>query len=431
MRLSIICHKIVVLALAFLFLLTAACSTSNEDIDRWAESLGGEQKIITVLSDYAIPLETRVYSVLKLVEKKKFGALSVALEGMTQTQKIELIKASAPEIIKMLRHVDLDVQASAKDVLYVFMSIDQEVIQKSARQVIIQWYSTEFMKKLTLGHFSAFHVLSEIGPLAGDLLVEQLVKTPKARKKIVRIIEKIDSPGVSKHASDVLLKWFEEQKPDLSAELLDLACFVRNDNLTAVMNEYILNKKNPIDIRFSVFNTLTFHPSVTTVPAAVKIFIDRTELFDMRTKAIDIILKLGDESLLDYLYPFLKDEDVKWSAFAAILKFGGAKSVNKVFKKLNPKVKFWREDYDVARRSLKQLDKEAAEPLARYAKSKYVPLATLAIIGLQYTADLEFAEKILTPLTKDKRVIKNYFEHKDYTIGMMASQVLSNIKNEI
>lgn len=420
--------KVSVIISVIVFILVG-CSTTKNDIDQWGDSYGGEQKIATAITDYSIPLEVRVYAVLKLVKIKKLGVLGAVLKRMKRPQQLEIVKASAPEISNMLKYPDFEVQAAAKDVLYVYMSIDQETVQKSARQTILKWYSTDFMKKYSIGHYSAFHVLTKIGSYAGDLLLELFESEKDARTKIAKIIEKINSPGLTAATSKIMLQWYNDQKPHLGKELLELASYIRDDELTASMNEYVLNKNNPPDIRLAVFNTLTYHPSVSTIPAALRIFVDKKEPIDMRGIAIEIIEKLGDDKLLDYLYPFLRDEDVKWAVFGAVLKLGGTSAVETTFKKLNPSVKFWRDDYDVARRHLQTLDKSAAESLAKFTNSKYVPIAALAIIGLQYTADKELADKILTPLTKDKRVIEYYFETKDYTIGMMASQVLSLIHN--
>ncbi len=406
-----------------------ACDTTPEKIDVWADSVNGETRIAQAISNADLELSIRVYGVIKLIKVRQFDLLLKTLKSLPKADRSALFKASAPEIGKMFTVPDLSTQAAGKDMLYLLMTMEQKAVQKSAQQAILHWYEKDFLKKYSAGKFSAHHVLTQIGPAAGDLLVKLMESEPKGRVKVAKIVAEINDPQVTSQVSDYFLTQLKEQTPDLKPDLLQVICYARDDRVTEFLNHYVVEKKNPLAIRLNAFNTLTFLPSKLTLPAATRIFIDRNESIDMRGIAIELLQKIGDESILKYLYPFLKDQDVKWATFAAILKVGGETEIGKILDSLNPRVTFWRGDYDVARRHLKELSPKVVEQLVGRLKSRNVPIVALALIGLQYTADIDVAEKHIKPLSKDKRNIKNYLTDKTFTIGMMATEIYNIIKS--
>lgn len=407
--------------LALCILLFSACSTTNADVDKWANSVGGEKQIAKIMSNLENEQSVRIYAAQKLVSLQQVELMVATLKGMPKNSRANLVNLSGGEIGKMLRHPDMKVQAAAKDTLYMYMSMEQNAIKKNTRQAIMDWYGSEFEKKFSKGKFSGFTVLSSMGSAAGPVLATIFEKNEKMRVKVAKIIEKIDDKALTAKISKIMIGWYEKDKK-LSPEILELACYVRDPHLTGIMNAYLLDQKKALKDRLNVANTLTFHPSSKSIAVATRIFINRREPVELRGIAIELVEKAGDKSLLEYLLPFIADEDVKWAAFAAVLKLGGVEAIEPAFKKLNPKVKYWRDDYDVARRHLKKLDKTAAEKLVPFLSSKHVPIVALALIGLQYTADAELAEKSIKPLFEDKRKIKNYFEKKKFTIGQLAKQ---------
>lgn len=414
-----------ILIAAFLF---TACATTEQDIDKFADSVGGENMIADAVADPKVELDVRVYAVAKLIRLEKVELLIGTLKSLPKEESLGLVGASAKEIGKLFQVPDIKVQAAAKDTLYLFGKFENETVRKSAESGILQWYSVNFEKKYSAGKFSAFVVLTEIGANSGDLLYKLMEdeKNKAMRPKIAKIVEKINDAGLTKKISNLYVTWLNEQAPNFDSKLLQILCYARDDRVTNLLNNFVANRRNNQNMRINVLNTLTFHPSKLSIPLATRIFINRSEIIDLRGMCIEIIEKIGDKSILKYLMPFLRDEDVKWAAFKTILKIGGADVVPAVFKKLNPKVKFWRDDYDIARRHLKKLPKEAAKHFIKPLKSKHAPIVALALIGLQHTGDKEMAENYVKPLMGkkgEKLVIKNYIEGKKYTVADMAKYV--------
>ncbi len=413
--------------------LCLGCNVTTDKIDTWAESVNGEARIAHVVADASAEMPLRVYAVLKLIRVRQFDLLTATMKEMPPADRMKLIQASAPKIGGLFEVPDLSVQAAAKDILYMFMQFDDAQVKRSARQAILLWYKNGFAKKYAAGKFSAYHVLKRVGAPATDLLVELIAKEPeqKTRVKLAKIARDIDHPALKKRVSDVLITWYNEQLPNLTDDLLELACYVRDERLTELLNGYVADKKNPFPIRLSALNSLSFAPSRLSLPIATRLFINRKEHIDLRGIAIEIIRKAGDADMVKYISPFLRDEDVKWAAFAAILKLGGAEAVSTAFDGLNPNVTFWRGDYRVARRHLKKLPTAAAPKLAAYLTSKHVPLVTLALIGLQYSADAALLEKAIKPLADDARPIPNFIDGKTYTLGMMARESAAAIEKRL
>ena len=409
-----------------LFIL-AGCKTTAKDIDKWAGGVGGEKLIADAMANPKLDPPVRVHAMITLIKIKQSEMMLEKLKKLPDQERMLLIKESAPEIGKLFQTPGLEIQAAAKDALYSFMNLGDKSLQESSAQAILVWYSTNFPTKYSAGRNSAFNVLSEMGPKAGDLLISLMEKEKSMRIKVARIVEKINDPELIRKTSDLLITMFNQQVPNPESDLLQVLCFVRDDRLTELLNRFVADKKIPAQKRSEVFNTLTYKTSKLTIPVATSIFIDKKEDIDLRGIAIEILEQIGDASLLKYLYPFLREEDVKWAVFAAILKLGGANEVENVFNKLDTKVTFWDGDYKVARRHLRKLDASAAPKLLGYLKSKEVPLVALALLGLQYTADKDMAEKEIKALAGDKREIKNYTQDKPTTIGMLAEEVYSKI----
>ncbi|RJO74047.1 MAG: hypothetical protein C4523_01425 [Myxococcales bacterium] len=414
--------NVVATLLAVLWL--AACATTPDDIDKWADSVGGEERIAKAMADAKTEASVRVYALVKLIKLGELDRMIGALKELPEAERLATIKEGGPEIGKLFKVPDLKVQAAAKDALYAFTKLGHQTLEEQSRQALLAWYSYNFMDKYAAGNFSAFHVLSDIGPAAGDVLVALLEKEPPAWAKVGKIIEKINDPGTTRKASDLILKWLVEQSPGFAPELLQLATGVRDDRVTDFLDAFVAEKKNTMASREAAFNTLSFNVSKRSLPVALAIFTDRKESIDLRGIAIEIIRKVGEPANLQYVYPFLKDEAVKWAAFGTVLKIGGAAELEKALGELNPTVVFWRDDYDIAQRHfMKFLSKDAAPTFVKFLKSPHIPLVTMALLGLQVHADAALADAEVKPLFDNARQIKNYLDEKPYTIGELARAV--------
>jgi|GEM_PF-3157612 len=420
-----------VLALLLAAMLFSACQTSNEDVDKFRDAVDGHARIMAIMKDASVEPAVRSYAAVTLIKENQVERMYIALKSMPEDQQEKLVVESARGIGELFRNPDLTVQAAAKDALFLFMQLGIKSIEKSSMEVILNWYSTSFDKKYSAGNYSAFVVLTYVGKAATPLL-NKLITDPgmlEMRPKIIKIIEKLDDPELAKLTSDYFIAQLNKQAPNFEQDTLDMLRFVRDDRVTELLNNFVVDKKNSGKMREAVLDTLRFKPSRLSIPAATRIFIDKKESIDMRGLAIEIIQESGDEEVVKFLMPFLKDENVKWAVFGSILKIGKEKHLKEVFDKINPTATFWRGDYDIARRHLKNLPPEAAAILTPYLSSKHIPLITLALIGMQYTATPAQAEEWLKPLLEDARVIPNYHSQNKISLGKLAQEIFERIKS--
>ncbi len=425
------CSRMMLAAIAVLFAwIVSGCAVTQDKIDTWADSVGGEARIAEAVADPGVDMPVRVYGMIKLIKIEQFDLLVSSMKKMEQAQRLLLIKNSASDIGKLFQVPDIKVQAAAKDTLFLFLSMENKAVQDSSKAMLLNWYKTNFKDKYGAGRYSASNVLKEMGDDAADTLAQAMKdsKDTQTRVKIAKIVESIASPKVVEKVSDLFVTWLNEQTPNLDPGLLQVLCFARDDRVTQMLNHYVVNKDNPYKLRLEAMNTLTFHPSKLSLPMAIKLFIDKRGDMDFRAYSVDLIKKIGDREALKYLPAFLKEEAVKWATSGAILKIDGANGVDTVLKGINPKVKFVRDDYDIARRQFKELGPDAAPVFEKYLKAKHVPLVAMALIGLQYTGDKALAEKSIKPLFEDKRDVKGYMYDKPYALGQLAKAVYGAIQ---
>ncbi len=417
-------------ALFLAMTLLVACQTTIEDVDKFKDAVNGHAKLMEIMQDESVEPAVRSYAAVSLIKENQVEKMYVALKGMPADQQVHLIMESARSIGELFRNPDLGTQAAAKDALFLFMQMGVKPIEKSSLEVILNWYSSSFDIKYSAGTYSAFVVLTYIGKAATPLLHKLIVDPAmqKMQSKIIKIIEKIDDPELAGLTSDYFIAQLNKQAPNFEQETLDMLRVVRDDRVTEILNNFAADKKNDYRMREAVLDTLRFKPSKLSIPAATRIFMDKSESIDMRGLAIEIIQESGDEEVVKFLMPFIRDENVKWAVFGAILKIGKEKHLKEVFDKLDPTATFWRGDYDVARRHLKNLPPEAAAVLAPYLKSKQIPLTTLALIGLQYTATPAQAEEWIKPMLEDARIIPNYHSQNKISLGKLAQEIYERIK---
>lgn len=413
----------VVAGILGLVLLLLGCSTSREDIDKWADAVGGEERIVQTLRDPGAELDVRAYAMLKMIRLRDFARLDTALGAMEVEDRNRVIRAGAEEIGKLLTFPDMSVQAAAKDALYLFLKIDNELVSRSARQALLIWYGTDFDKKFAAGTYSAFHVLTELGLESSDLVIQVMRDYPEMRSRVARIAEALNDPALFAKMDGLYLEWFNpEQDAEAASTVLSLACFARGDAFTDRLNAYVADRKNPYDLRRKAMNTLTYRANPRSLPMVMARIADSGETGDMRGLALEILEKTGGPEQARELLPQINDPHIRWFAFKAAVVLGGVERIAPMLTHLRPGAKLWREDYDFAAEVIAKTGEESASIMVPFLKSADVNVVAIALLSLERLKATRYREEVAA-LLPDTRPVPRYEASKPLSVGELAFRV--------
>ncbi len=422
-----------ILLVASLLLFCSSCAPTREKVDELAGYQNGEPQIADILFDPKAEMPVRIYALVKLIKLKETDLVFETLKKLPKNEALTIIATGAQEIADMLKEPDVEVQAAAKDVFFMFRTAQVDAVADASKKVVLNWYATDFLKKYDMGKFGAFNVLTEMGTDATPLLLK-LLDDRENWKKVGKIIKTINHPKLMEFASRKLTDVWNAEFPNLSEELLNLLASVRDDKLEESLTKYVLDIKKPWAIRRRCINALTYDPRPISLPMAIKMLRDKKENPDIRGLSLDIIKKIGGltkEATLAALYPALKDEGVMWGTLEAILVITKGDGVAKAIKGMNPKGRYHMRDYLQAHRYMKKnLTDKQAEQLRPLMKSKKVHEVVLAAIGLQYAGSKKDAEEVIKPMLGDKRELKGYKEGLKLTLGAYLKPVYEKMKSK-
>ena len=409
----------------------ASCSPTKEKINELAGYQNGEPQIADILFDASVELPVRVYALVKLIKLKQTDLVFETLKKLPKNEALTIIATGAQDIADLLKEPDVEVQAAAKDVFFMFRTAQVEAVAEAAKKVVLNWYATDFLKKYDMGKFGAFTVLTEMGVDATPLLLK-LLDDRETWKKVGKIIQTINHEKLTEFAGRKLTDVWNAEYPNLSEDLLNLLASVRDDKLEESLTKYVLDIEKPWAIRRRCINALTYNPRPISLPMAIKMLRDKKENPDIRGLSLDIIKQVGgldEQATLTALYPALMDEDVMWGTMEAILVITKGEAVAKVIQGMNPKGRYHMKDYVQAHRYMKKnLTDKQAEQLRPLLKSKQVHEVILAAIALQYAGNKDDAETQIKPLLEDKREMKGYKDGVKMTVGIYVKTIYDKMK---
>ena len=115
----------VVLSGLSLCLLLNACQISQEEMESWADTASGPQKIAAYLSESERPIDARKSALKILFDRKEFGLLLTVIQSASPEQKEVYLQLSIDLIDDLLKDTNAaDIRTKAVEYAFYLMGVD-------------------------------------------------------------------------------------------------------------------------------------------------------------------------------------------------------------------------------------------------------------------------------------------------------------------
>ena len=404
-----------------------ACTPTVDTIDSLAEQQGGEAKIAKIIQETGNPFAVRVHGSVTLARLGDLNNLGLSYRDLPAGDRSKLAVESTKQIVELLKHPDVEVQANAKDALHLLIRFGEGQVPANVGQAMVDWYGKGFSRKYGSGKYSAFNVLTRIGDAAVPMLIDQLATQDMAMKSL-KILQEFNKGATKKKVCDYIITWWNEQYPNPQRSLIQTLHFFRDSRVYELVLPYLLDKNRSIQTRYLILEALSRNADPESVPTALTIALDRTYDIELRAWALDILGQAAVPEQALKVLPLLKEEQVKWGAFGVIARRGGSDGAARAIAGLNYNVKFGAGDFKEVRMQLKDLTFESAEPLAKMLDADNATQTALALIGLGVCSNKDLANKHIKPLFDASKTVAGFDTRGGaITIGELAKQMYQQI----
>lgn len=230
---------------------SAACRTTTDDVDRWANTAQGPRKLIAVLTHDKFPLDLRVEAALSLIRMKPRGGRAVGLQGSDEqiglidalshlpaAGRIQIVTRLAPRLEEAMKRAPApgegDESFPYKDAAFAILTHDEgalvtdEKVRSQLRAALAGWVIGNFSERMDNSSqlYGLEQVLRELKADGVRPLPDLVAENPKKIDRIASLVAELGDAETKVRTAETLVAvgrkvdspaWIKEKQPVVEA----------------------------------------------------------------------------------------------------------------------------------------------------------------------------------------------------------------------
>jgi HEAT repeat protein len=330
----------------------AGCEVTPEKIEFWKTSERGPGKLRDTVGRRGVPVELRAMAAAGMVEIGAASEMATVVKGLDEADRRALVHATVPRLATLSQDKDASDRMTrkaleAKDALFLLREPAAPEDRGAIDDALLAWLTVDLATRLSAGGQGGEKMLEAIGARAGARLGEVVADastSDASRMQAAELLGKLGDEAVREQAGARLVDRARRGRNVSEATLREIG-LVGGGHAVAYLTALADDGHQTTDVRQKALLALALRGDAASLPAALRLALDRHAPPKVRDAAFEVAEKVGPPAVSGLVRMLGdKDEKVRWRAVEAALTAGKEKAIVPVLEGLPTSIGYSQDD---------------------------------------------------------------------------------------